>query len=90
MAIFIPTTGHIRTVSPKHGMTFTIEEIRQLVGGQPICIQLRAERRLWINQHGKLQRLSPNPLATLLARSVAPGTWLVGPALLMTRREAGA
>jgi hypothetical protein len=91
MALLITPTGHLRTVSPHNHRNFTAQEIDDLLGGHPVCIHLqRGERRLWINEDGNLLRLPRNPLATLLARSVIPpGTSIVGPALLMTKHEAG-
>lgn len=90
MALLITPDGRMRTVSPQNGTAFTAAEIQALVEGWLECVHLRDGRLMWVNEEGKLRRLPQNPLATMLARSVLyPGDVIVGPAVVMTRQEAG-
>jgi hypothetical protein len=90
MALLIAPSGSIRQVFPEQGSCFTAEELGALVEGGLGCVPLPGDRLLWINEEGKLHGLPSNPLATILARSrLQPGDYIAGPAVVMTRREAG-
>ena len=72
------------------GPCFTTEELGALVEGWLDCVHLPHGRLLWINTEGKQHGLPSNPLATILARSrLQPGDYIAGPAVVITRQEAG-
>ena len=90
MALLIAPSGQVRRVVPADGPCFTTEELGALVEGRLDCVHLPHGRLLWINTEGKLHGLPSNPLATILARSrLHPGNYIAGPAVVMTRQEAG-
>ena len=90
MALLIAPSGSVRQVFPTQGPCFTTEELSALVEGWLGWVRLPHGRPLWINEEGKLHGLPSNPLATILARSrLQPGDYIAGPAVVMTRREAG-
>ena len=90
MALLIAPSGSVRQVFPTQGPCFTTEELGALVEGWLGCVRLPHGRLMWLNEEGKQRGLPSNPLATILAKSrLQPGDYIAGPAVVMTRREAG-
>jgi hypothetical protein len=82
--------GAQRTVTPAHGVSFTLEELRKLVGGSIELVALSTGDMMLINEEGKLLGLPYNPLATMLAApSLFPGDYIAGPAVIISSRELG-
>jgi len=91
MARLIPVSGEPTWVTPNNGATFDLDELQAFVGGYIEFVTLDEEGLfLCINEEGKLHGLPRNPLATAyVAPYLRDGDCIVGPALLLTRKESG-
>lgn len=69
MAKWIKADGNVVEVSPKNvGKCFTLEELKDFVGGWIECITLSPKQVLVINEEGKLMNLPYNAVATQIFR----------------------
>ena len=65
MAKWIKTSGEVVEVSPKReGMVFSLEELKEFVGGYIECVFLNDHQVLVVNEEGKLIGLPYNHIAT--------------------------
>ena len=64
MATIIRTNGKKEDVRPKNGTDFTIEELREIVGGYIEIVRLPDNRIMVVNEEGKLYNLPKNVQAT--------------------------
>lgn len=83
MAVLYPVNGESRTVTPKKGTTFTLDELQGYVEGFIEMVRLTGGRTLWVNEEGKLRNLPVNVKATQIF-CFTPGRSdrIVGPALV--------
>lgn len=67
----IHADGTERPLAPANGTDFTLEELKEAIGGGHIeIVWLDGTRELMVcDEEGKLKSLAPNSRATLLARS---------------------
>jgi len=88
MAILIETDGTQSNIKPK-GLTFTLNELQNLVGGFIQVIVLPDGRPLIMDEEGKLKDKSYNEKATTLARTagIADADFLVGRCILCEEGE---
>ena len=87
MAKWIKASGEVIDVTPKNeGKTFTLEELKEYVGGWIQCVYLNKHQVLVINEEGKLLNLPYNAIATEAYRlAFQPNNdCIVGDALLCT------
>lgn len=87
MAKWIKTNGEVMDVTPKNGgKPFTLEELKEYVGGWIECIYLNKHQVMVINEEGKLLNLPYNAVATEAYRIVFQPTddFIVGDALICT------
>lgn len=87
MAKWIKASGEVIDVTPKNeGKTFTLEELKEYVGGWIECVYLNKHQVLVINEEGKLLNLPYNAIATEAYRlAFQPNNdCIVGDALLCT------
>ena len=87
MAKWIKTNGEVIDVTPKNeGKTFTLEELKEYVGGWIECVYLNKHQVLVVNEEGKLLNLPYNAIATEAYRlAFQPNNdCIVGDALLCT------
>jgi len=95
MAVLIRTDGTARNVTPREGRSFSLEEIKALIGCQWIeCVYLgHTGLVLVVDEEGKLggpDDKPPNRMATdAVGRFLWPGDFIAGHALLASRRELG-
>jgi hypothetical protein len=90
MATLITPSGKLEAITPTNGVTFTGDELHDLVDGFLECVYLSDSLILWIDEEGKLHGKQPNMVATLLALDVLQhDDVIVGTAVLTTRIEAG-
>lgn len=90
MARVITPDGSLRVVTPARGPSFTLEEMRTLVGGYLEVVRLPNGELMVIDEEGKLKHLLYNPVATALAAPhLFPGDYIVGTAVVMTGEEMG-
>lgn len=65
MAKWIKASGEVVEVSPKReGQVFSLEELKEFVGGYIECVFLNDHQVLVVNDDGKLLNLPYNTLAT--------------------------
>lgn len=87
MAKLIKTSGEVINVTPKNeGKPFTLEELKEYVGGWIECIYLNKHQVMVINEEGKLLNLPYNTIATEAYRLAFQPTndFIVGDALICT------
>jgi hypothetical protein len=91
MATLIGVDGTEREVTPAAGSSFTLLEMRDMIGGWievvGLCDEEDAGRFLVVDEDGKMKGLPINLKASLLYAN--PFDHIVGPALLVERRELG-
>ena len=88
MAKWIKTDGDVVEVSPKNaGECFTLEELKDFVGGWIECINVSPAQVMVINEDGKLLKLPYNTVATEVFRLAFQPTneFIVGNALICER-----
>ncbi len=90
MALLLPVNDPSREVLPAKNGVFTLEEMQALVGGY-IEFIYPATEVLIFDEDGKRKNLPMNYAATRVARlaGIMPWDYVVGPAVLATRKEAG-
>lgn len=67
MATIYYTDGATKEVLPANGTDFSLNEVRDIVGGYVEVVHLPDGRIILINEEGKLEGLSRNEQATQLA-----------------------
>lgn len=85
MAKWMKTNGNVIDVTPKNeGQVFTLEELKEYVGGWIECIYLNRHQVMVINEEGKLLNLPYNAIATAAFQLAFQPTkdFIVGDALL--------
>lgn len=85
MAKWIKADGSVKDVTPKQkGGRFTLEELKNFVGGWIECINISPTQVMVINEEGKLKNLPFNLTATEIFRLAFQPTddFIVGDALL--------
>lgn len=85
MAKLIKADGNVVDVSPKNaGKCFTLDELKEFVGGWIECITVSPKHVMVINEEGKLSNLPYNAVATETFRIAFQHTddFIVGDALL--------
>ena len=71
--LVIETSGKMIEVMPNDGKSFTLDELRSIVGGTVQLITLPNGLQLWMNDEGKLDGLPLNNVATLLWQTIYHG-----------------
>ena len=66
--IIYKTNGAVIETSPKNGTNYTLEELKEIVGGYIEIIHLTKNKIMVINDEGKLINLPHNENATILFR----------------------
>lgn len=66
MATIIRTNGKKEDVRPKNGTDFTLEELREIVGGDIEIVPLTDNKIMVVNEEGKIYHLPVNMQATHL------------------------
>lgn len=90
MAHYVTTDGDVKTVTPKNGKTFDLEEMQGYVGGLIEMIYLTADKIMIINEEGKLCNLDLNILATRVAyqhQAIWQNDYVVGNVLVCDDSE---
>ena len=64
--IIYKTNGEVIETSPKNGTNYTLEELKEIVGGYIEIIHLTENKIMVINDEGKLINLPHNENATIL------------------------
>lgn len=73
MAKWIKTNGMVVDVKPKNeGQTFTLEELKEMVGGWIECVYLNRRQVMVVNEEGKLLGFDYNVAATEVYRLAFP------------------
>jgi hypothetical protein len=92
MATLIHTDGTEETIHPADGERFSLSELQRYVGGHIELVGIVPDpRMMFVNEDGWRLGLELNRAATALYRGTPPrhDGLIVGPAVVMTRREAG-
>ena len=85
MAKWIKASGEVVDVSPRNeGQTFTLDELKEFVGGWIECVYLNKQQVMVVNEEGKLRNLPYNAIATAAYQLMFQPTndFIVGNALL--------
>lgn len=85
MAILVQTNGKLKEVHPKNGADFSLEELRNFVGGHIEVAKTKNGYPMVINEEGKLIGLPLNVIATILYGN--DYDCIVGEALLITNKD---
>lgn len=81
--IIYKTNGEVIETSPKNGTNYTLEELKEIVGGYIEIIHLTNNKIMVINDEGKLINLPHNENATTLYRiCLCTIDFIVGDALV--------
>ena len=92
MCILIKTNGETRTVHPKNGKEWSLEELQGFVGGMIELFPTGKEGTIMVlHEEGKLQS---NPKLNIEATHIASpnlmlGDWIAGDVLIATERSMG-
>lgn len=93
MATIIHENGKSVEVGPHNGKSFTLSFLQEVVGGYIEPVWLKDGRVMFVNEEGRLKGLPVNEMATMIALTqgvhFAPNDLIVGPAIIVTREEAG-
>ena len=93
MAQLLHADGRSEIVAPANGESFTLQELQRYVGGYIEAIYLRDGCVMLVNEEAKLREPIPplNRAATALFWNSGGSVFdcVVGPAILVSRREAG-
>ena len=89
MATLFTVKGAYKTIKPKNGKMFTLEELQEYVGGYIETQTSRDGQRIFVmNEDGKLMNLPINYPATVQYRKLHGGCdFLVGDVLLLWSNE---
>ena len=81
--IIYKTNGEVIETSPKNGTNYTLDELKEIVGGYIEIIHLTNNKIMLINDEGKLINLPHNENATILYRLCLDTTdFIVGDVLV--------
>ena len=82
--IICKTNGAVIETSPKNGTNYTLEELKEIVGGYIEIVRLNKNEIMVVNEDGKLNNLPYNDNATVLYRANFRNTtdFIVGDALV--------
>ena len=88
MAQYIKTDGTITEISPKKGLTFSLQELQSYVGGYIEVVSL-GKKIMVIDEEGKLKEKPINTFATKKFKEQYPETTdvIVGNALICLNKE---
>jgi hypothetical protein len=88
MALLITTDGIERTVTPAHGATFTLEELKLYIGGGYVEAVGIGNKIYLLDEDGKRKQLPPNSRATWRAHDfLHAGDYIVGDVLVCDLSE---
>ena len=88
MATLYRTDGTKSRVKPSNGTDFSLEELQSFVGGYIEIAIIDDQHMMVFNEEGKLLRLEPNFMATVLFRKAFGGNdMIVGNALVCKEGE---
>lgn len=73
--------GTEKSVEPRNGTDFGLQELQEIVGGYIECLSL-GDKLMVINEEGKLKDLPMNFVATNIIRNMGYNDYIVGNALL--------
>lgn len=82
LSTVITTDGLHRNVEPSNGTDFSLEELKEFVGGYIEIVHLNKSQVMVVNEEGKLIGLEPNPFATLLVQIAGHRDIIVGNVLV--------
>ena len=82
LSTIITTDGIHRNVEPSNGTDFSLEELKEFVGGYIEIVRLSKSQIMVVNEEGKLNDLAPNPCATLLVQIAGHRDVIVGNVLV--------
>ena len=82
LSTVITTNGLHKDVEPSNGTDFSLEELKEFVGGYIEIVRLSKSQIMVVNEEGKLMGLSPNPYATLLVQIAGHRDTIVGNVLV--------
>ena len=66
--IIYKANGEVIETSPKNGTYYTLEELKEIVGGYIEIVRLNKNEIMVVNEEGKLINLPHNENATILFR----------------------
>lgn len=88
MAQIIKTNGDIIHVEPKNHNDFSLEELRNIVGGYIEILQLQGNKLIVVNEEGKLMGLDYNMVATeKFQETYGYGDYIVGDVLICDKNQ---
>ena len=91
MATLFKTDGTIKTVEPKNGTDFTLEELKEMVNGYIETVPTKdGSHLIVVNEEGKLEGLSYNANATVYVGEntyLAKDDYIVGNMLVCKVQE---
>jgi len=88
MAKLIKANGEETEVTPKNGSEFSLEELREFVGGYIEVVPTKDNQLMVLNEEGQIHRLPVNTKATELTRGVvANDDLIVGDVLVCDRDQ---
>lgn len=82
LSTVITTDGLHRNVEPSNGTDFSLEELKEFVGGYIEIVYLSKSQVMVVNEEGKLIGLESNPCATLLVQIAGHRDTIVGNVLV--------
>jgi hypothetical protein len=85
MAAIITTNGEVKSIIPKNGTDFQLDELQSIVGGWIEIVNLRDGRLLCLDEEGKLKGKERNHVATDIYHQALPlcrKDFIVGDVLL--------
>ena len=80
--IIYKANGEVIETSPKNGTYYTLEELKEIVGGYIEIVRLNKNEIMIVNEEGKLNNLPYNDNATLRFRFFKTTDFIVGDALV--------
>lgn len=93
MARLYKTNGEVVPIYPKSGVSFSLKELQNFVGGYIQMILLADGNCMFMDEESKLKTPPPpyNQKATALAvmAGIAPGDYILGDVVVCTPKEAG-
>jgi len=88
MAKLIKANGEETEVTPKNGSEFSLEELREFVGGYVEFVPTKDNQLMVLNEEGQIHRLPVNTKATeLISGVVANDDLIVGDVLVCDRDQ---
>ena len=82
MARIIRVDGEVIEVEPANGREFTLAEMEKLVGGEVDVIRTDMDASMAVDGNARAKGLDLNRRASVMA-----GQFVIGPAVLLDRRE---